>query len=396
VGHLLLFEGGVRKAAGNSIDESGRRSARSPFRHESNRRYDMKWSFTIGRVFGIPIRVHITFFLLLVFVALVGKTVSNAMYAVLFVIFVFICVILHELSHSVTAIHYGHKVRSITLLPIGGMSQMEEIPEDPKEEIVISIMGPVSSIVIALIFLAVVYFLHIPIGSPMKASLWEGNMLVSLFWINLFLAGFNLIPAFPMDGGRVLRGILGVFMDHMKATRIAVFIGQMFAVLLFFVGIFYNIWLALIAVFIYLGAEGEERIWALRYALADAPVKSVMQEDFKALAPGDTLGRAAELFLHTLQGDFPILFGNSVMGILRRDALIAGINEKKDQARVADFAEREFMTTTEREPLVELYKKMAEKGISMVPVMRGDDLVGIVTMEPIGRYHMIAAAKGAR
>ncbi len=356
----------------------------------------MKWSFTIGKLFGIPIRVHITFFLLLVFVALVGKTLTNGMYAVLFVIFVFICVILHELTHSLMAIHYGHKVRSITLLPIGGMAQMDEIPEDPKEEIVISVMGPVASIVIAAVLFGIVSFLHLPLGSPLAASLWEGNMLVSLFWINLFLAGFNLIPAFPMDGGRVLRGILGVFMDHMKATRIAVFVGQIFAVLLFFVGIFYNIWLALIAVFIYLGAEGEERIWSLRYALADAPVKSVMLEDFKALAPADTLGRASELFLHTLQGDFPILFGTSLMGILRREALIAGINENKEQSRVADFAEREFMTTTEREPLVELYKKMAESGISMVPVMRADQLVGIVTMEQIGRYHMIAAAKGAR
>jgi Zn-dependent protease len=356
----------------------------------------MKWSFTIGKLFGIPIRVHITFLLLLVFVALVGKTLASGMYAVLFVISVFVCVILHELTHSLMAIHYGHKVRSITLLPIGGMAQMEEIPEDPKEEIVISVMGPVASIVIAGVLFAIVSFLKLPLGSPLAASLWEGNMLVSLFWINLFLAGFNLIPAFPMDGGRVLRGILGVFMDHMKATHIAVFVGQVFAVLLFFVGIFYNPWLALIAVFIYLGAEGEERTWSLRHALADAPVKSVMLEDFKSLAPNDTLGRASELFLHTLQGDFPILFGTNLMGILRRERLIAGINENKEQSRVADFAEREFMTTTEREPLVELYKKMAEKAISMVPVMRGDVLVGIVTMEQIGRYHMVAAAKGAK
>jgi Zn-dependent protease len=356
----------------------------------------MKWSFTIGKLFGIPIRVHITFLLLLVFVALVGKTFASGMYAVLFVVLVFVCVIVHELTHSIAAIRYGHKVRSITLLPIGGMAQMDEIPEDPKQEIVISVMGPVASLVIAAVLYGVTSFLKLPLGSPLAASLWEGNMLVSLFWINLFLAGFNLIPAFPMDGGRVLRGILGVFMDHMKATRIAVFVGQVFAVLLFFVGIFYNIWLALIAVFIYLGAEGEERIWSLRYALADAPVKSVMLEDYRALSPGDTLGRAAELFLHTLQGDFPILFGSTLMGILRREKLIAGINENKEKERVADFAEREFMTTTEREPLVELYKKMAEKGISMVPVMRDTMLVGIVTMEQIGRYHMISAAKSAK
>jgi Zn-dependent protease len=356
----------------------------------------MKWSFTIGKLFGIPIRVHVTFFLLLAFVAFAGKTLANGMYAVLFVIVVFVCVVLHELSHSLMAMHYGHKVRSITLLPIGGMAQMDEIPEKPREEIVISVAGPVASIAISVILLAAIYFLKIPIGSPLSTSFWEGNLVASLFWINLFLAAFNLIPAFPMDGGRVLRGVLGVFMPHMKATRIAVFVGQLFAVLLFFFGLFYNIWLALIAVFIYLGAEGEERAWEMRYALADAPVKSVMLEEFKSLSPGDTLGHASELFLHTLQGDFPVLFGNRPMGILRREILLTGINDKKENERVADFIQREYMTTTEREPLVELYKKMSEKGISMVPVMRADDLVGIVTMEQIGRYHMVAAAKGMK
>jgi Zn-dependent protease len=356
----------------------------------------MKWSFSIGKVFGIPIRVHITFFLLLVFVAVLGRTAAHALYGVVFVALVFVCVILHELTHSYFAIHYGHKVRNITLLPIGGMAQMDEIPEKPREEIVISVAGPLSSLAISAVLFVVVYSLKIPFGSPTSSSLYEGNMIVSLFWINLFLAGFNLIPAFPMDGGRVLRGILAAFIDHMRATRIAVFVGQMFAVLLFFFGIFYNIWLALIAVFIYLGAEGEERIWALRYALSDAPVKSVMLEDFRSLAPNDTLGSASELFLHTLQGDFPVLFGSQLLGVLRREALILAINEKKENERVAEFAEREFLTTTEKEPLVELYKKMAEKGLSMVPVMRDDRLVGIVTMEQIGRYHMVAAAKGAR
>jgi Zn-dependent protease len=356
----------------------------------------MKWSFSIGRLFGIPIRVHITFFLLLAFVAVAGKTVQGAVFAVVFVILVFVCVILHELSHSLVAIRYGHKVRNITLLPIGGMAQMDEIPEKPREEIVISVAGPAASVGISAVLFGVIMLFKIPLGTPTSTSLYEGNLIVSLFWINLFLAGFNLIPAFPMDGGRVLRGVLGVFMDHMKATRIAVFVGQVFAVILFFVGIFANIWLALIAVFIYLGAEGEERIWALRYALADAPVKSVMLEDFKALAPGDTLASAAELFLHTLQGDFPVLFGDRLMGILRREALIAGINDNKESGRVADFAEREFLATNEKEPLVQLYKKMAEKGLSMVPVVRDDKLVGIVTMEQIGRYHMVAAAKGAK
>jgi len=356
----------------------------------------MKWSFQIGSVFSIPIKVHITFLILLVFVALVGEDLHQSVFGVLFVILVFVCVVIHELSHSLVAIRFGHRVRSIILLPIGGMAQMDEIPEDPKQEILISLAGPLASIVISGILLVVLLVMDIPITFWSEDSLFEGNMALNLFWINLILAAFNIIPAFPMDGGRVLRGILGMFMEHMKATRIAVFVGQALAVVLFFTGILYNWWLALIAVFIYLGAEGEERIWAMRTALADAPVREVMLTDFVSFSPNDNLKAASEAFLHTLQGNFPVLFGKTLMGVLTREDIIQAIGEKRENERIAEVMNREFDVTTENTKLVTLYKEMSEKRISMMPVMRGDELVGIVTMEQIGRYHVLSSARSAR
>lgn len=356
----------------------------------------MKWSFKVGSIFSIPIKVHVTFLFLLIFIALVGGDLAKGLYGVLFVILVFFCVILHELSHSLVAIHYGHKVRSITLLPIGGMAQMDDIPEDSKQEILISIAGPFSSLAISGLLFIILYLSKVPVSWLDAESLFEGNMMLNLFWINILLAGFNIIPAFPMDGGRVLRGVLAIFLDHMKATRIAVFIGQIFAVILFFLGIFYNWWLALIAVFIYLGAEGEERMWALRYALSDAKVAAVMLKDFISFSPNDTLLKASEVFLHALQNDFPVLFGDRLIGILKREAIIKGINEGKENERIADLMEREFLTTTEKRPLVALYKQMTESGVGMVPVIRDDSLVGIVTMDQIGRYHMVSTARGAK
>ena len=356
----------------------------------------MKWSFKIGSIFSIPIKVHLTFLILLVFVALMGEDLHQSVYGVLFVILVFLCVIIHELSHSLVAIHFGHRVRSIILLPIGGMAQMDEIPDDPKQEILISIAGPLASIAISGILLAVLLAMETPIEFWSEESFFDGNLVLNLFWINLILAAFNIIPAFPMDGGRVLRGILGMFMEHMKATRIAVFVGQMLAIVFFFTGILYNWWLALIAVFIYIGAEGEERIWAMRTALADAPVREVMLTDFVSFSPNDTLKTASESFLHSLQGNFPVLFGNNLIGVLTREDIIQGIGEGRDTDRVADVMNREFDVTTENTQLVTLYKEMSEKRITMMPVMRQDTLVGIVTMEQIGRYHMLSAARSAR
>ena len=197
----------------------------------------MKWSFKIGSIFGIPVRIHITFLLLLFFVAVnPHKGLLGGLVGVVFIILVFIGVLLHELGHSLVARHFGEPVHDIVLLPIGGVSRME-IPQDPRQEILVAVSGPVVSLILAMFFLilSLLFGYSLGFGSFIKA---ESRILVELFYVNLMLAIFNLIPAFPMDGGRILRGILALRMEPVRATRIAVGVGQVLAVVMFFIGIF--------------------------------------------------------------------------------------------------------------------------------------------------------------
>ncbi len=355
----------------------------------------MKWSFQIGKVFGIPIRVHITFFLLLIFIGFYGSRLEGArsgVFGILSVILIFLCVVIHELSHSLLARKYGVKVKDIVLLPIGGVSEMEELPQKPDEEIFVALAGPVTSILLALIFyLAFVFFT--PGIRNLKISIFQGNLLLNLFFINLILALFNLLPAFPMDGGRVLRGFLGLRMDLLKATRIAVGIGEIFAIFLFFFGLFFNPWLALIAIFIYLGAEGEKKATELKVVITDVPVKAAMLTDVEAITPDVTLGMVLEKICHGLQQDFPIIEGNKVLGILSREKIFSALHNHSKDTRVREIMPQDFLSTSEDTPLSEVFKKMSSEKISVLPVMQGGILKGLISLEQIGKYHMLCGLK---
>jgi Zn-dependent protease/CBS domain-containing protein len=351
----------------------------------------MKWSFQIGKLFGIPIRVHFTFLLLLLFIGIAGSKQggsSGAIFGMVTIVFIFLCVILHEVGHSLMAIHYGIKVRDIILLPIGGVSQMEEIPEDPKEEISISLVGPLVSFGLAILFFILAKLLHQGISFK-SLTIFGGNLLANLFWINLILGLFNLIPAFPMDGGRVLRGILATGMDSLKATKIAVGVGQAFAILLFFFGIFFNWWMALIAIFIYLGAEGEERMVAVRSSLAKSPVRLAMLTDIHTVSPEETIGKVLERICHGLQQDFPVVEGGEVVGILAREAIFTALHKHEKTALVKDIMQKDFVFTTEEASLSDIFKKMTAQKLSVIPVMKGKQLLGMINLEQIGKYHMI-------
>jgi Zn-dependent protease/CBS domain-containing protein len=351
----------------------------------------MKWSFQIGKLFGIPIRVHITFLLLLLFIGIVGSRQAGgagAVFGMVSIVFIFLCVVLHEVGHSLTAIHYGIEVKDIVLMPIGGVSRMEDIPEDPKKEIVISVVGPLVSFGLALVFFIMAKATNQNIDIR-ALSLFSGNLVANLFWINLILGMFNLVPAFPMDGGRVLRGILATSMDSLKATKIAVGVGQAFAILLFFFGIFFNWWMALIAIFIYLGAEGEERMVALRTTLGKSRVKMAMLTDVQTISPHQTVGDVLENICHGFQQDFPVVEEGEVVGILTKEMIFSTLHKHEKSALVRDIMQRNFISTTEDVPLSDIFKKMTQDKLSVVPVMRGKELRGMINIEQIGKYHMI-------
>lgn len=351
----------------------------------------MKWSFQIGKLFGIPIRVHVTFLFLLFFIGILGSReagASGAIFGMVSIVFIFLCVILHEMGHSLVAVHYGIDVKDIVLLPIGGISRMEEIPEDPKKEITISLVGPMVSFGLAILF----FLISKAAGqstSITQLSLFEGNLVANLFWINLILGMFNLIPAFPMDGGRVLRGILATGMDSLRATKIAVSVGQVFAIFLFFFGIFFNWWMALIAIFIYLGAESEERMVALRATLGKSPVRLAMITDVHTISPDRTVGEVLEKVCHGFQQDFPVVERGEVVGMLTKEAIFSALHKHEKSALVRDVMQKDFVSTTEDASLSDIFKKMTTQKLSVIPVMRGKELRGMINLEQIGKYHMI-------
>jgi Zn-dependent protease/CBS domain-containing protein len=351
----------------------------------------MKWSFQIGRLFGIPIRIHLTFLLLLFFIAVVGSRHgggTGAFFGVISIAFIFFCVVLHEVGHSLTAIHYGIDVKDIVLMPIGGVSRMEDIPEDPKKEIVISVVGPSVSFGLALVFLVIARITDVSV-SFRQFSVFQGNLISTLFWINLILGLFNLVPAFPMDGGRVLRGLLATTMDSLRATRIAVSIGQAFAILLFFFGIFFNWWMALIAIFIYLGAEGEERMVALRTTLGKSTVRVAMLTEVHTISPDQTIGQVLESICHGLQQDFPVVQGKEMVGLLTKEALFSALHNREKSALVREVMQTDFVSTSEEASLSDIFKKMTAEKLSVMPVMKGKELKGMINLEQIGKYHMI-------
>lgn len=355
----------------------------------------MKWSVRMGSLFGIPVRVHLTFLLLLLFIAFSpgGRRGAIAgIYGVVWVVLVFGCVVLHELSHSLVARNYGIPVRSITLLPIGGVSQMGAMPESPRQEFAVAVAGPLLSFALALGF----GVLASVTGSPPLAvagPIGSGHILVDLFRINLILGLFNLAPAFPLDGGRALKAMLSLVMEPLRATRIAVTIGQALAGLLFVVGVLFNWWLALIAVFIYLGAEGEERAAELKASFRNVPVSEVMIEAPVTLRPHQTLGEAAALFCHSPQNDFAVTENDQVVGVLAQGQLLKALHERSLETRVEEVMTRVFPRTRSRDLINPLYRTMVEEGLSVVPVVEGDRLLGLVTLEQIGKYHLVCGVR---
>jgi len=352
----------------------------------------MKWSFKIGSIFGIPIRIHITFLLLLFFVAInPHRGLLGGLVGVLFIVLVFIGVLLHELGHSLVARHFGAPVHDIILLPIGGVSRTE-IPEDPKQEIMMAVAGPVVSLILALFFLlfSILLGYNLGFGHFLDA---KAKILVELFYVNLMLAIFNLIPAFPMDGGRILRGILALSMDPVRATRIAVGIGQALAVIMFFVGIFFNWWLALIAIFLYFGAETEEQGTILRKVLHQVPVRALMLDKFEVLSPEDDLSRVLEVICHSAQSDFPVIENNQLVGIVSKEVIFQALRQLPSETKVRDIMIREFYQTEPDEPLDLALKHLVENKVGVVPVVEGGRLVGILTMDQLAKYQLICGAR---
>jgi Zn-dependent protease len=366
----------------------------------------MRWSIGIGRVFGIALRIHVTFLLLLAWVGWLGyaERGSNGMFwALLMILAIFACVGLHELGHSIVAQRLGVQVRSITFLPIGGVAGMKSIPEVPRHELAITVAGPLVNVVIALALIVL----------PLRLtfSLWPGSddfwpffpphntseFLESLLRANILMVAFNLIPAFPMDGGRILRSLLAMAMRYLRATAIAVTVGQAIAVLFFLYGIYQgSLMLPIIGFFIFWGAEMEERMVRMRASLRDLEVDDVMNRQFTAVGPTDTIAHCLQQIYQTGQEDFPVLENGQLVGILTRNEILKGVHEHGTSAPVGAAMRRVLHVVTPNTSLIRAHEELLASGASTFPVMDDGQLVGMLSQENISRYFLLADEIGRR
>jgi Zn-dependent protease/CBS domain-containing protein len=359
----------------------------------------MKWSWKLGRFAGIDVYMHVTFLLLVAFFAwsayAQSGTVAGAVQGVVYILALFGSVILHEFGHALTARRYHIPTRDITLYPIGGVARLERMPDKPLEELWVALAGPAVNVVIA----AVLYVWLSLTGGLLpltQMNMLTGPLLQRLLYANIALVVFNLLPAFPMDGGRVLRALLALRLDYVQATQIAALLGQGMAVLFGFAGLFGNPFLLFIAWFVWTAASQETSLVQIKSALGGIPVSRAMLRDFSTVAPGDPLRSVADLILAGSQQDFPVVDGGRVVGVLTRQAVLAALPREGGEGRVSDVMTREFQTASPNDILEPLFLRMqAQRGL-LVPVVHQDRLVGLVTLENIGEFLMIQSALEGR
>jgi stage IV sporulation protein FB len=361
----------------------------------------MGWSLGIGSIAGTAVRIHITFLLFLVWIFVAGYVSGGADAAwssLVFIVLLFACVLAHEFGHILTALSFGVATPDVTLLPIGGVARLERIPEKPAEEFLIAIAGPIVNVVIALGLVAFGADLSTRNLAAVESS--QISMIDRLAAVNLFLAVFNMIPAFPMDGGRVLRALLAVRMGHVRATEAAATIGQAFAFVLGFAGLFFNPMLIFIAIFVYLAAAGEAQLVAVRSMARGVPVSAAMITQFATLTPETPIDTAIDILLRTSQSEFPVVDdARKPVGVLSRNDMIRGLKQLGPDARVADAMIAPVPTVSHRLCLEEAIRLLQEKSVPAIAVVDAAGVLsGLVTSETIGEMIMVrdAMPKGAR
>jgi Zn-dependent protease len=355
----------------------------------------MKWSFKLGTFAGIGVYMHGTFLLLVgwIFIAHLsqGENTAQAIAGVGFILAIFVCVVLHEFGHALTARRYGVKTRDITLLPIGGLARLERIPEKPMQEFWVAIAGPAVNVVIAAVLFGVIGALA-GLGELFDVQLLKGSFLARLLWVNVFLVAFNLLPAFPMDGGRVLRALLAARLGRQRATVIAANIGQGMAILFGIAGFFINPMLIFIAVFVYLGAQAEAGMVEMQSALSGLHVSDAMVTRFRALNAGDPLDSAIQELLAGSQQDFPVTADGHVVGILRRNDLVKALSEGRRGSLVSEVMSPDFKAVEASARLTTALDQMREGGCASAPVLASGRLVGLLTLENVSELMMVNTA----
>lgn len=378
----------------------------------------MGWSIKIATVKGIDIRIHLTFLLIILWAAVEGGTgieggLRGAIFGIVSTTLLFFCVVLHELGHSFQALRYKVKVRDITLLPIGGVAQMESIPEKPSQELAISLAGPAVNFAIAGLLAPLALWTLITqiatyLGQPayplsdagqrtlswILAGLFYGTdwkaLVFYLLIMNVSLGTFNLIPAFPMDGGRVLRALLALRLDYLRATRIAVRVGQGLAVLLGVTGLMFSQFLLVfIALFIYAGAGYERHTVEVKRALQGLQVRQAVTRELRAVTPATPLAHVLDLIFHGHQSNFPVVEGRQLVGVLVREDILTAFQERGPNLFVSQVMRTDFPVVNLSDSLLHVQRLIAESGVKAVPVVEGGFFRGLITLDKINETYTL-------
>ena len=357
----------------------------------------MRWSLNVGSIAGTAIRIHITFLLFLVWLGLVYYRQGGAEAArqgTIFIVLIFLCVLLHELGHVFAARRYGVRTRDVTLWPFGGIASMERMPDKPSEELIVAVAGPAVNVAIAAVLIALLW----PHLDPENLAKLEDpgvSLAVKVAGANIMLVLFNMIPAFPMDGGRVLRALLAMRMGNARATELAATIGQGFAVLFGILGILYNPMLIIIAAFIFLAASGEATQAQLRAVAQGTLVSDAMITAFETLPTSATVNDAADALIRTTQTEFPIVDGTGrLRGVLTRDAMIRALKARGPDAPVLEAMEADIPTVPANAKLDTALRALTEKGYPALGVTdAAGKLVGLLTVQNLGEMMMVHSAR---
>ena len=359
----------------------------------------MGWSLKIARIAGINVYVHVTFLIIVAWFTYQyyfahGQKAEAAAYGAVYILSVFGVVVLHEFGHAMAARMYGVRTRDITLYLIGGVARLERMPEDPRQEFVVAVAGPAVNVVLAA--LCLLFMFKLPgLAEKMTFEAIGQNYLEDMFAVNVVLVLFNMIPAFPMDGGRVLRALLAMTMDYVKATQIAAGLGQFIAFGLGFLGLMGgNPLLLFVALFVWIAAGQESQTTGLRYALAGVPVVRAMIRQFHSLRPDQTLAEAADEILAGFQQDFPVVENGKVVGVLMGRDVFEGMRKSGENVPVSEAMCGDFVVADPYEMLESAYRRLQESPCRSMPVVHRGRLVGLLTPENISEYLMLREAVG--
>lgn len=354
----------------------------------------MGWSLTIGRIAGTDIRLHFTFLLFLAWIG-IGDYLQGgmpaAMDSIAFILLVFLCVTLHEFGHIAMARRFGIRTPQVILSPIGGIASMERMPEKPTQELLVAIAGPLVNVVIALLLVAI---FGIALSGLSSIDFESATLAERLLIVNVMLVLFNMVPAFPMDGGRVLRALLAMNMGAPRATALAARIGQGFAFLFVLLGLFYNPILMFVGVFIYLAAASEEQAAAFTGFASRLKVRDAMEPSPILLAADDPLSKAVDALLSSPQKEFPVLDQNGrIAGLLDRDSMILGLRDQGATAAVG-HAMRPSDPLLADQSLMEAFNRMRTGGARAEVVLdAAGQVAGVLTQENIAEMMMVENAQ---